>query len=265
MRQVAAWLICLIFAESLAVSDTRVLRRARIVTAGETVPSIVNSANGGAAGACSNQTSCVVTLNVTSGNLLAVFVPYRMATGAATASVTDNCGDSGGASNTYTAHATASGSIYRIDSFTAPIGFTKSPCTITVAYGGTFTGLQTTPHAQQITGQHATTPVGTNEHKARYQGFGTAGTGTDVVTTQALTSSTTQTNTLITGICADQGGGGGLTPGTGYTQQATGGDGGNITFVSEYKTQATTGSPALTCSTSANSNFESVVIAVQHP
>ncbi len=223
------------------------------------VTEITNMSSGGT-GECFNAQHCASgTFTPTTGNLIAVAVPYD---GATLSSVTDTCGTSGGASNTYTADASNSANYNKIAFFHTLVGFGKS-CVVTANYssGSAYSLI----YLQDLTNVNQTTPVVGGQTAANYQS--NPGTGANSITSTSVTS--TQNNAYYFGFAANMGG-------TADTYAAgscslcviagSGNDGVSVYFAGEYSLQNSFGAQAVTFTPSLGTDiYVSGTIVVQHP
>lgn len=229
-------------------------------------PTYASDVNSGGGLACYHTSTCsAAAITPATNDLLVATVGVNPAGGSATvSSISDTCGTSGGASNTYTTGPTAGASNYHVYSYWTIVGYGKS-CVVKATMSGA--GSEEMVHVIRVTGNNTSTPVGTSQDKAGFQSSGTAGTGANAVTSGALASSTTQTNTLEIGDCWDLGNSGTLSAGTGFTGGTAHNDGGNLYYFPEYQTLSSSGSTAAaTCTSSSGTGpFGTVAIAIQHP
>lgn len=234
---------------------------------GASAPTVVQDTYGGPVSTfvCASTTTCsTVSINVTAGNGLSVFVADT-ASGSGSpgtvSGVTDTCGTSGGASDTYTSGPTAHSG--KGAAFFTIIGATKA-CVITAA--DTNAGAWLFIYAQEISGINGTTPVVTNQWAGNYQLA--PGAGTDVITSGSLASSTTQTNTLLSCVNIDSAFNGDTwTVGTGQTSVSTRTD--SISnLIGSYRVLASSGvsTPCTgTASGGASNIYYSFGMVWQHP
>ena len=205
-------------------------------------------------------TCSVAAITTTTNHALYVQVMYLHT--ATLTNITDTCGTSGGATNTYTSDFTYStGSFYFSQVLHTIVGYGKS-CVVTANYGGT--GANTEIYVAEISGTNLTTPVVSGQAIIADQSA--PGTGANAVTSGNIT--TTGTNTLIIASVEQcTGSPDSFSAGTGFTLSQNPGIIGNCTVGSEYQTFASIGSIAGTFTTTggAGTAYMTAAVAFQHP
>lgn len=197
------------------------------------------------------------SITTTTNNVLYVQVVYHNA--ATLTSVTDTCGTSGGASNTYVADGTkTTGTAYNSATFHVIVGFGKA-CVVTAHFSPT--SANAAVYVAESSGENLTTPVGQFVINSQ----DTPGTGANAITSTNITI--TQTNTLIIGSTIScWGNADSYSAGTGYTLTRNVASG-NCNIGAEWKTFASTGTVAATFTTTGGTNLGDLTAAtsVQHP
>lgn len=225
---------------------------------GGTAPTHVTDSTNGSS--CVGVATCnAASFSGTAGQLIVVFV-FTSSSNTINAP-TDNCGSSGGASDTYTS--LASNSTHSV-LYSTLIGATKT-CTVTANIGATPTG-NIIIALSTWSGVNATTPV----FASTIGNQSSNSTGSNGVTSNAGTGgtiSTGQANNVLAGLTADCAGSAEtLTAGTGFTLTNTPGFVGNCQYGSENETVASISSGLAATYTSSISVFRNTAAyTVQHP
>jgi len=197
------------------------------------------------------------SITTTTNNVLYVQVAYHNA--ATLTSVTDTCGTSGGASNTYTADGTkTNGTAYNSATFHTLVGYGKA-CVVTAHFSPT--SANAAVYVAEASGENLTTPVGQFVINSQDN----PGTGANAITSTNIT--TTQTNTLIIGsVITCWGNADSFSAGTGYTLTQNVRTG-NCNVGAEWKTFASSGAVAATFTTTGGTNLGVLTAAtsIQHP
>ena len=200
--------------------------------------------------------SCTLPANVVAGNALAVYTGWESV---AFTSITDTCGTSGGASNTYTVKSSTASYSKGAIAY-ALSGYGKS-CTITATYSAA-TGGEREIIVHEITNVNQTTPVVSNQHAITYRA--TPGSGTDAITSGNIT--TTQSNTYIFGAISGLEALG-FSVGTGFTakESRVNWSGTGYSLKSEELSKTTAGTIAATFTSAGATYYNPGIIAFQHP
>jgi hypothetical protein len=222
-------------------------------------PAFVQDTSSAANGLCYLGTTCsAVAITTTTGHLLKVTAYYVSTT--TFGSITDTCGTSGGASNTYTAAASETASYNKAKSFYTLVGYGKS-CIVTFNYttavGSSFIKVT------EIAGVNQTTPVAGTQWAIQYQQPLSAG-----ATLSAGSITTTQNNAYIQCDSVDENSVNDTwTQGSGFTLHGTGYDGTVYAFAGESQALATAGAinGSFTASGTATGIYITDCMAVQHP